>query len=177
MVDLERLTQRASRAYEIGRLRMAALIVIVLAPICIVCVVLSGAREECACLGALLMIAAVVLRWRSAQGVSAVTSGLVAGAVPLALGLAIAGFKCPPELAFACAIGCGVAGLVAGAVVGVRAVRRKMRAVDWLVSSAVALLAASVGCVGVETGVAGVTIGLVGGVLATASIGRLRVAR
>lgn len=163
MVDAEVLTKRARRAYELGRLRMAMLSAVIIVPIAALCFFQSGAREECACLGLLLLGGSIALRYRDARGVEAVTTGLLAGIVPLALGVAMSIFEptCSGDSLWLCFAACVVSGLVAGAVLGVRAARRKMSLSTWLIAGAIALIAASMGCVGVGPAMAGVAVGLV----------------
>ena len=55
MVNLETLTARSLRHYELGRLRMASRVAIMLAPIVAVCLLEPMGREACACCAALLL--------------------------------------------------------------------------------------------------------------------------
>jgi hypothetical protein len=89
MVKLETLTARSLRYYELGRLRMAARIALVLLPIAAVCLLEPIGRETCACCAGLLLAACVWLRFRSRAGVESVSTGLLAGGIPLAAALVL----------------------------------------------------------------------------------------
>ncbi|HET9957441.1 MAG TPA: hypothetical protein VFQ61_23240 [Polyangiaceae bacterium] len=87
MENLDALTKRALRAYRLGRLRMAARVTLLLLPVATLCLIEPAGREACACCAALLVTAAVWFRFRDRKGADAVTTGLLAGAVPLASGM------------------------------------------------------------------------------------------
>ena len=91
MVNLEKLRADGLRAYEVGRLRAALRAALVVVPVALLCVLETGEREACACLGVLLLGAAVFLRWRNRRGMEDVTTGLVAGATYglIAIGFAL----------------------------------------------------------------------------------------
>jgi pheromone shutdown protein TraB len=167
MVNLEKLHADGLRAYEIGRLRTAARAAIVVLPVALLCALVTGERETCACLGGVLLLTAVFLRWRSKRGTESVTAGLLAGAVPLVVGLFVASLA--PECANApmislCTAVCAATGAVSGAIIGLRAVHRRADLVSFLTASGIAVLAASMGCVGLgAAGVIGASAGLVAG--------------
>lgn len=165
MVNLEALTQRSLRHYELGRLRMAARIALVLAPIVAVCLLEPIGREACACCAGLLLVASVWLRFRSRAGVESVSTGLLAGLVPLAAGLVLTRFD----------PGCAAAGVLsyctgfsllvgagAGAVVALRERHRGPVSSNWMLAVGVALMTASLGCLrlGVAS-MAGIALGIV----------------
>lgn len=167
MVNLEVLTSRSLRHYELGRLRMAARVAIVLAPIVALCLLEPIGREACVCCAALLLAASVWLRFRNRAGVESVSIGLLAGGIPLVAMLVLT--RLDP--------GCATAGLVsyctgfsllvgaaAGAVVALRERGNESSSGHWLLAVSVALLTASLGCVrlGVAS-VVGVALGLVVG--------------
>lgn len=167
MVNLETLTARSLRHYELGRLRMAVRVAIVLGPIVAICLLEPVGREACACCAGLLFVASVWLRFRSRGGVESVTTGLLAGLIPLAAALVLT--QLDP--------GCAVAGPIsyctgfslliggaAGAVVMLRERGRALLLSHWLLTVAVALLTASLGCIrlGIAS-MAGVALGLLVG--------------
>jgi len=165
MVNLETLTAQSLRHYERGRLRMAARVAVVLAPIVAVCLLEPVGREGCTCCAVLLLAASVWLRFRSRAGVESVATGLLAGGIPLAAGLALT--RIDP--------GCAAAGLVSyctgfslligatgGAVVAMRERRGIPASGSWLLAVGIAMLTASLGCIrlGIAS-VVGVALGLV----------------
>jgi hypothetical protein len=167
MVNLETLTARSLRRYELGRLRMAARIAIVVVPIAAICLLEPAGREACACCAALLLVASVWLRFRDRIGVESVSTGLLAGAIPLSAALMLT--QLDP--------GCAAAGLislctgfsvlvggVAGVIVALRERARASLSGHWLLAAGVALLAASLGCarLGIAS-IAGVAIGIIVG--------------
>jgi len=148
MVNLDELTLRGLRAYEFGRLRTALRVALVLTPAVVLCAFEGGPREACVCLGALLFGLSVWLRWRDRDGFEAVSTGLLAGGIPLVAGLVLArlGVRCSSAESAFCLGFSGLIGLVAGAVIAAREARRRSRV--WSVATAVAIciLAASLGC-------------------------------
>jgi hypothetical protein len=176
MVNLEHLEARGLRAYELGRIRMATKIALVLVPLTALCLLESQGREACACMGVLLLVAAVWLRWRDRDGVRGVEDGLVAGSVPLVFGVLLGRFA--PEcvsagLFSACTAFSILIGGAAGAVVATREARRPSPSRGWLAAFSIAMLAASMGCV--RLGVASV-VGVALGVVVGRAAARARVA-
>lgn len=161
-MDPDVLSSRARRAYELGRLRMAAQVAVLLLPIALLCVTNTTSREECACLATLLLALVIGLRWRDRRGVDAATTGLLAGIIPLVAGLLLTRWG-PGFASSLLYVACGVAGLAGGFVLGVRAARRRAGASAWFFSAAVALVAAALGCVGLGPAFIGVVAGVVGG--------------
>ena len=164
MVNLETLTARSLRRYELGRLRMAARVAIVLAPIVAVCLLEPIGREACACCAGLLLAASIWFRFRNQAGVESVTTGLLAGGVPLAAALVLTRFD--PGCATAgpisfCTGFSLLIGAAAGAVVTLRERGPAPLPSHWLPVVGVALLTASLGCVrlGVAS-MAGVALGI-----------------
>ena len=150
---------------------MAARVALVLLPMIGLCLLEPVGREACACCGMILVSAAIWLRFRDRAGVTSVTTGLLAGVIPLVAALALSRFD----------PGCAVAGIasyctafslligsMAGGVVAVRETRAKEHAGSWIFSAGVAALAATLGCVrlGVAS-IAGVALGIVVGRAAT----------
>jgi hypothetical protein len=177
MVNLETLTAQSLRHYELGRLRMAARIALVLAPIVAVCLLEPMGRESCACCAGLLSAASIGLRFRSRAGVESVSTGLLAGIIPLAAGLALTQFD----------PGCATAGVLsyctgfsllvgagAGAVVALRERRYGRLAKHWLLAVGVALMTASLGCLRLGmASMAGVALGIVVGRASVRSVAPL----
>jgi hypothetical protein len=175
MVNREHLKRGALRAYELGRLKAAMRAAWLLAPAAALCAIETGARETCACIGTLLVGAAVFLRWRNRQGVNVVRHGLLAGALPLIAGLIalrVAPGCAAAPLVSACTALCFGVGVPSGTWLGLRLVRSAATVSTWLTAISMAILASSLGCIGL--GVAGVSAagsGLVLGVsLVIASI-------
>lgn len=162
MATREMLLRHGLRAYERGRFLFALRIALVLVPLITLCALATGEAEHCACLGVLLLGLAVFMRFRSRAGAASVREGLVAGSVPLALGLLVSVIA--PECAAAplvsmCTLTCTLVGAAAGYVLVRRA--PEARVSDVLVSVGIASLAASLGCVGLGVaGIAGATFGL-----------------
>lgn len=167
MVNLETLTARSLRHYELGRLRMAARIAIVLGPVVAVCLLQPVGREPTACCAALLFAASVWLRYCDRVGVESVSIGLVAGAVPLGALLLLA--RVDP--------GCASAGLVsyctgfslligvaAGGVVAWRERALSPLSGNWLFAVGIAVLTAGLGCARLGlASLAGVAVGMIVG--------------
>ena len=170
MVNLETLTARSLRHYELGRFRMATRIALVLVPIAAVCLLEPVGREACACCAALLLGASVWLRFRNRAGVEGVTTGILAGGLPLVATLALTSVDpgCATAAPLSYCTGFSLlAGAAAGTVVAFRERAPTTASGHWLVAISIALLAASLGCVrfGLAS-VAGVALGmLVGRVL------------
>jgi hypothetical protein len=87
MVSREQLRATGLRAYELGRLRSAARIALVLLPLSALCLMESRGRETGACLAGLLLALAIGLRWWHRRGIESVNTGLLAGSLPLLSGL------------------------------------------------------------------------------------------
>lgn len=164
MVNLETLTARSLQHYELGRLRMAARVALVLAPIVAVCLLEPIGRETCAGCAALLLAASVWLRFHSRAGVESVSTGLFAGAIPLVAVLVLT--KLDPGCATAGLLSycTGFSLLVGAAAGGVVAQHERGRASPsghWLFPVGVALLTASLGCVRLGmASMAGVALGI-----------------
>ncbi len=174
MVNLEHLRARGLWAYETGRVRMASRIALIVIPVAVICLLETRAREACGCASVLLLGLAIWLRWRDRKGTEAVTTGLLAGSIPLAAGVILArlGLRCGADGSASLCLGLSVlVGLGAGVVIAVREARRRERFWSWFTAGAVAALAASLGCVRLGVlGVAGVVVGMAAGALAAARI-------
>jgi hypothetical protein len=167
MVNLETLTARSLRHYELGRLRMAAGVALVVLPIAAVCLLEPTGREACLCCAALLLTASVWLRFRSRAGVESVSTGLLAGGIPLAALLVLTRIdpRCASAGLFSYCTGLSLlVGAAAGAVVAVRERRRATLSSHWLLAVGVALLTASLGCARLgAASIVGVALGLLVG--------------
>jgi len=164
MVNLETLTARSLRRYELGRLRMALRVAFVLAPLAAICLLEPVGREGCAGCAGLLLAASIWLRFRSRAGVESVSTGLLAGGIPLVAALMLT--RIDPGCAnagplSACSAFSVLIGLTAGAVVAIRERSHAPLAGHGLLAVGVALLTASLGCLrlGIAS-TAGVALGL-----------------
>jgi len=164
MVNLDELRARGLHAYELGRLRTAARVAIVLIPIAAVCLLEARSREACACLSVLLLLTAIGLRWRDRRGMENVTTGLLAGSLPLAAGLTIGRLDLRCGLAGAdmfCTTFAVLVGVLAGSFIAFREARSIGTLRSGLSAAGITLLAASLGCLRLGTvGVAGVVLGI-----------------
>ena len=174
------VARRARRAYELGRLSGAVLHAWP-APILTWLVACACAPSiETPVFGALLAVAVVGLRWRGESFGRAVTPGLIAGTVPLAL--PVANQLLQPGCASCGPIGwclawCVTGGVLAGAIVGWRAARPGGGGWRFAASGGlVAALTGSLGCfVAGYLGLLGMAIGFVlGGAPALVLAPRMR---
>jgi hypothetical protein len=169
MVDLEGLRARGLRVYEAARLRMALRATLLLVPIFAACWSL-GDRELCACLMPVMATLVIWLRWRDRRGVEDVSVGLLAGAVPLVVGLVLTslGAHCGGTL---CWLFSASAGIAAGAWVAADVRRRGSTRSSWLAATSIAAAAAALGCSALGAlGIAGVVGGVAAGSLLGAAL-------
>jgi hypothetical protein len=169
MVNLDELTARGRRAYELGRLRAAARAAPIIVPVVALCEWESQRTGTCSCLGLLLLALALWFRWRSRRGADSVTAGLLAGGVPLAVALVV-GRLAPGACAgagwvSACTALCALAGVAGGFWMGRRVASGAPTAAGWTLAGAMAALAASLGCVGLGAGALGAALGAAAGVI------------
>jgi hypothetical protein len=170
MVNREQLRAQGLWAYETGRLRAASRVALVVVPAAAVCLMESRGRGACACLAVVLLGLAIWLRWRDRRGFDAVTTGLLAGSVPLVAGLLLDRFDLQCGLAGGstfCAGGAILLGGAAGVFIAVREAKGRRRLWSALTAAAIAALAACLGCVrlgivGLVSTIAGIVLGLVG---------------
>jgi hypothetical protein len=160
MVDLERLTKRARRAYELGRIRRALWVIAFIAPIGALCVLLSPRKGECLCLLVVLLAFVIGMRWHGRRAGGNASVGLIAGALPLAAGILLA---LEPSICGGpgCILGASLVALVAGVWIAWR-LRHESESLDgYLAVAGIAVLSASVGCIALGLiGVLGVVIGI-----------------
>jgi len=150
MVNTDQLIARGLRAYELGRFLTALRVALVVVPLAGLALLESTGREACACLASLLLVLVVWLRWRDRRGTEAVTTGLVAGCLPLLAGLVLSSVDLRCGLAGAdsyCTLFSLLLGVGAGSLVSIRHVRCDARVRGLLTAVAITGLAASVGCV------------------------------
>ena len=171
MVNLESLRTRGLRAYEAGRVRMSARIAFVLVPLAGLCLLDPRRRNACACLSILLLGLAIWLRWRDRRSAQAVTTGLLTGSLPLAAGVLLSRFDLPCGTAggaWLCTALSALVALAAGALIAVRQARQRDRLWSCFTATAIATLAACMGCVRLGVfGVGGVVAGMVAGTAVT----------
>ena len=150
MVSPEELTARSLRAYEAGRFLASLRVALVIVPIAVLCLLEPEGRGTCACLAVVLLGGAVWLRFRDRRGVRAVTTGLLASAIPLASGVLLSHFELRCGLAggetFCSAVSLLV-GLGAGVFVSSREARWGPRLSGLVTAAAITGLAAGLGCV------------------------------
>jgi hypothetical protein len=172
MVSREQLRAAGLRAYELGRLRSAARIALVLLPLSALCLLESRGRETGACLAGLLLALAIGLRWWHRRGIESVNTGLLAGSLPLLGGLLLE--RLDLECGWAggdvyCTVFALLVGGGAGAWIGAREHRAQGQAVSWAAAAGVAALAASLGCLRLGVvGLLSMLSGLALGIAATA---------
>ena len=142
MVNLELLARRGLRAYELGRLRMASRVALLLGPVLVVCVGTAPDKRTCACLSLVLLVLAVWLRWRSRSAAREVRLGLLAGAVPLLAGVALVLTR-PASRALSLALFAS-AGLVCGIWIAARKWHVDPSARSSLIAATIAILSAGV---------------------------------
>jgi hypothetical protein len=168
MVNPEELTVRGLRAYEVGRAWKALRVALVLVPVAALCLLEGTGREACACLVIALVGFATWLRWRDREGLECVTTGLLAGALPLFAGLILA------RLDVRCGLGgdetyctafSAFVGTLSGLIIPIREVRWRRRFTSFMTAGAIAALAAALGCI--RLGVVGVASMVVGIALGT----------
>jgi len=169
MVTPEALTARGLRAYELGRVRTALRVALVIVPLATLCLIESRGRSAVACMSVLLLAAAVWLRWCDRRGTDAVTTGLLAGSIPLVAGLVVDRLDLHCGLSGAdsfCTTFSILLGAGAGMLIAVSQRRTGARASSVLIAAVVAALAAGLGCVrlgtvGLASMLAGVVLGSV----------------
>lgn len=174
MVNRDLLATAGLRAYELGRLRRATWASLIIVPAGILCAWVTGEGESCACLVAILLGLSVYLRWRNRIGAKSVGIGLMAGIVPLCLGLGVTRMmpQCADASLFSVCTGAGVMlGLMTGIWVGFQAARAALGRVEFLSAAGVAFLAASMGCLGLGLAqLIGLGAGILGGNIGVALI-------
>lgn len=163
MVSREQLRLQGLRAYELGRLRAATRVGLVVIPAAAICLISGGEREACACIATLLLGVCIWLRWRDRRGFEVVTLGLQAGAVPLVVGLTLDrfGIECSVEGGSVfCLLFAVLAGGASGAYISSTEAQSSARLGSVLTAGGIAALAGALGCV--RLGIVGTTSVLVG---------------
>jgi len=160
MVDLERLTKRARRAYELGRIRSAARVAAFVGPVGALCVLMSPRKGECLCLLVVLLAFVIGMRWSNRRAGANANIGLIAGALPLMAGQVLA---LDPSICGGpgCILGASLVAVVAGVWIAWRLRQSAESADGYLAVAGIALLAASVGCLALGViGTLGIAIGI-----------------
>jgi hypothetical protein len=173
MVNLEQLRVRGLRAYEVGRVRAASRVALILVPAVALCLLEARGRQTCACLSVLLLGLAIWLRWRDRRGMEVVTTGLLAGSVPLVAGLVLArlGLHCGAAGAASFCTGFSLlVGIGAGVLIAMREARQQARLWSGVTAVTIAGLAAGLGCVRLGVmGIVSVMVGMAVGIMAAAT--------
>jgi hypothetical protein len=176
MVSREQLTAGGLRAYELGRLRTASRITLVLVPLAALCLFESRGREACFCLSTVLLGSAIWLRWRNRSGLESVTAGLQAGSIPLLAGVVVDALGVQCGLGGAASLCTGFAALTGGAAgvwIGAREHKWRGQVQGWLIAGAIATLTASLGCLRLgAVGMVSVVTGIAVGTVAMATLAR-----
>lgn len=149
MVDIEHLKAVGRRASEIGRLRRAIRISWPLLPVTAVCLFETRERETCALFALVLVCSTIWLRWRDRQGHEIATTGLLAGTIPLVVGVIQASLHgdCIEAADVSCIAFLIVGGSCAGALIFLREVDWYARRWSCAMAGGIAALAGSLGCV------------------------------
>jgi hypothetical protein len=147
MVETTELYKRAARAYEIGRLRMAARSLAMIVPLAAACVMLNSEKQLSLYVAVGLAAAMMLLRWRNRRGVIAANVGMQGGAMLLVLGIVICALDMPGDFwAAGCAALCVIAALVSGLWIGMQPLADGQRAGRWPATT-IAVLTATLGCI------------------------------
>jgi hypothetical protein len=170
----QELFARARRAYEIGRLRSAAFVLVYVAPMVALALVGGGgAIAFTVGIGLALAMLATGLLWRGQAWGRAVGPGLLAGVMPLVapLVLRVSGHCCTAGgCSSLCLPVCTSAGLFAGLAVGFCVAGEREKRLDFALSAiAIAALTGALGCVGMG-------LGAVSGMAAALALGSAPVA-
>jgi hypothetical protein len=176
MVNLDQLAARGLRSYERGRWKYASRIAMLVVPIAAICLFEARGRSSCGCMAFVLLGLSVWLRWRDRRGQDIVTTGLVAGSVPLIAGLMLARLDVhceSPAAAPFCTAFSAVIGLSAGAFIAVREARGQSRMLSCVLAATIAALGAGLGCLRLgQAGAFSAVLGIGAGTLAAAMMVR-----
>lgn len=174
IVDLEHLKRLGRRASEIGRLRRAVRISWPVLPVAAVCLLEPRGRGTCAIAALTLLGWTIWLRWRNQQGHEIATTGLLAGSIPLMVGIIqerLHGGCADSEVSCIAFIVLG--GVCAGALIVLRDANWESRPRSWVMASGIAALVASLGCVRLgSVGFVSAALGIMLGASAAALAGR-----
>jgi hypothetical protein len=148
--SLQRAEHRARRAYEMSRLRRAALAFAPVLALVVIAMITGRRSGPTLAFGSGLFVFGVALLWYGHDVRRAVLPGVAAGFVPLAFAICArqVGHACMGDECMAvCVPACAAGGLVAGALIAFTAIRGKRRLGFWLAASGVALFTGAMGCV------------------------------
>jgi hypothetical protein len=143
------LSERARRAYEMGRLGAALRGSFLLLPAVGVALVSCSSPGPTLVSGAALVLLVAFCLWRGQGYRRGVAPGLVAGFVPLLLPILVhaTGHVCVSGGCLLFPTACGVGGVLGGVALGIMAPRpRDGRAIPFVTACLIAGLAGSVGC-------------------------------
>jgi hypothetical protein len=150
-MESDELARRARRAYELGRVRRALGVGLVVLPLTTMSLLVAHNPLASGLTGAALLVATVTFRWRGQALGAAVAPGLLAGLIPFSLLMLIkcsAGYFCMMEGCMVhCLRFCGGGGLAAGLLLAVAARRREEDVNRFLLAAGVvAALTGLLGC-------------------------------
>jgi hypothetical protein len=173
MVDVEHLKRLGRRASEIGRLRRAVRITKPVLPVAAICLLEPRGRVTCAIAAVVLLCSTIWLRWKNQEGHEIATTGLLAGTIPLAVGVIQEYLHgdCA-EAKLSCIVFLLAGGVCAGALIVLRDPNWQSRQRSCAMAAGIAALAASLGCVrlglvGFVSAALGIMIGGAGAALAS----------
>lgn len=164
----ERALRRARRAYEVGRVRAGAYLLLYIAPVVAVCAVVAESSFSVVAVGAAVAVLAVAFLWRGQALEQCLAPGFVGGAL---------GFAVPPLFQAwggacgddTCSRFCAVAAFAGGAL-AIFVARRRTAQTGPRAARAASALALFVGLLGAllagAAGVVGFIIGAIGWTLA-----------
>ena len=160
--DLQRTEMRSRRAYELTRVRRAA---VAFAPVVVLVLAATLIGERVGYIlafGAALFMLGVGLLWYGRSVKRAVLPGLLAGLAPLVFGLcAKYVHECAgPGCMMFCVPACCAGGVIAGIVIDFVALRGRSKVGFFIAASGVGLLTGAMGCVCAGAlGLAGLLVG------------------
>lgn len=139
--------KRAMRNYELARLRVASRVAIVVVPIVCVAMAISSQPTDCACIGFLLLLGVMGMRWYGRGLDRIVIPGLLAGTIPMFAGLLKSKFP-SADAEVACIALCSL-GFLSGAYLARSAFTNcTARVKGWIGGVGVAAATALMGCIG-----------------------------
>lgn len=137
--------KRAMRKYELARLRVASRVALVIVPIVFLATLISAQPTECACLGVLLLLGAVGMRWYGRGWDRILVPAVLAGTIPMVAGLVKSQFP-SANAEVACAVLCAI-GFGAGAYLARAAFEDSSKSARaWIAGVGVAAVTALMGC-------------------------------
>ena len=164
VIELNQVRANARRAYEGGRMRHALAIAAPLLALVGLTAWLQPRPTFVLVIGALLFVAGAVFLWRGQQLGRGALAGVLAGLVPLSLGVCVRLYQalCHDGMFMpGCVAACAVGGIAAGAWIAHVAARRPANLVFVASAVGLALLTGALGCsCAGPVGVTGMLVGL-----------------